>query len=122
MSDEQTPEVPPKRGKNRGRALVPQSVKDAKGPMEHRPNGQFAPGNRGGGRPLGAKSKFAESFIENFHEAWLDGGKQALKHMAKHNPTEFVRAACALMPKDVLVDARGAGLVVVKLSDQDMEL
>jgi hypothetical protein len=75
-----------------------------------------------GPRIPGVKKKFADSFIADFHEAWLEGGAKALKEMMKRDPSGFVRAATLLMPKDVLVDARGAGLVVVKLSDADLAL
>jgi hypothetical protein len=34
--------------------------------------------------------------------------------MVKDEPSAFVQAAVQLMPKDVLVEARGAGLVVVE--------
>ena len=34
--------------------------------------------------------------------------------MVKDEPSAFVRAAVQLMPKDVLVEARGAGLLVVE--------
>ena len=42
--------------------------------------------------------------------------------MVENDQSAFVRAAIQLMPKDVLVDARGAGLVIVKLSDEDLAL
>lgn len=42
--------------------------------------------------------------------------------MATKEPSAFVKAAVALMPRDVLLDARGAGLVVVRLDDVDMNL
>jgi hypothetical protein len=72
--------------------------------------------------PKGVKALLADSFVKDFHEAWLESGSKALKEMAKRDPSGFVRAAVLLMPKDVLVDARGAGLVVVKLSEADMAL
>jgi len=101
-------------------ALVP---KDEKPPVEKDELGRFAPGNNGGpGRPLGAKNKLTEDFIEDFHAAWREGGKKALQHMVENDPVGFVRAAVQLMPKDVLVEARRAGLVVVKMSAEDMAL
>jgi hypothetical protein len=72
--------------------------------------------------PKNVKAMLADSFVKDFHEAWLVSGAAALKEMAKKDPSGFVRAAVLLMPKDVLVDARGAGLVVVKLSAEDMAL
>ena len=85
--------------------------------------GRFVPGNNGGpGRPLGSKNKLTEDFLADFHEAWLNNGKAALQSMATGEPAQFVRAAVQLMPKDVLMDVRGTGLVIVRLSDEDMAL
>ena len=104
----------------RATELIP---KEEKPPVERDERGQFVPGNNGGyGRPVGAKSKLSEDFIADFHAAWLESGSKALRHMVKNDPSGFVRAAVQLMPKDVLLEARGAGLLVVKLSAEDMAL
>ena len=55
-----------------------------------------------------------EDFISDFHDAWKENGAAALKKMVADEPAGFVRAAVQLMPKDVLVEARGAGLLVVE--------
>ena len=63
-----------------------------------------------------------QSFLEDFRKAWDKHGAKALEQMALKEPANFIRAACLLMPKDVLsIDARG-GIVVVKLSQEDMAL
>jgi hypothetical protein len=103
--------------------LLPAAMKEAKPPVEKDEHGRFAPGNNGGlGRPIGARNRFTEDFISDFRDAWQVGGAKALREMAERDPSGFVKAAVQLMPKDVLVDARGAGLVVVRLSDEDMAL
>lgn len=87
----------------------------AKPPVEKDELGRFLPGNNGGpGRPLGSKNKLVEDFLADFHAAWQESGADALRRMVKDEPSAFVRAAVQLMPKDVLVEARGAGLVVVE--------
>jgi hypothetical protein len=104
-------------------AAVPAVETPSKPPVERDDRGRFVPGNNGGpGRPLGSRNKLVEDFIADFRDAWREGGKKALKHMADSEPAAFVRAAVQLMPKDVLVEARGAGLVVVKLADEDLAL
>ena len=60
--------------------------------------------------------------MSDFHSAWREGSTKALREMMAKEPSAFVRAAVQLMPKDVLVEARGAGLVVVKLSAEDLAL
>lgn len=91
---------------------------------QRKENGQLLPGTvlNPAGRPPGAKNKLTEDFITDFHECWKAHGPEALKTMATEEPGAFVRAAVQLMPKDVLLDARGAGLVVVRLDDIDMNL
>ena len=76
--------------------------------------GRFLAGHTAGGRPLGSRNKLTEDFVADFHDAWLESGPAALRHMVKNDPSAFVRAAVQLMPKDVLVEARGAGLVLVE--------
>jgi hypothetical protein len=123
----ETPATPPTESPKRkraGRALA----KKARGhegsfEIERNEKGHFLPGNNGGpGRPLGMKNKLSEDFIEDFHDAWREHGVAALNHMARKQPSAFVRAAVQLMPRDVLVEAKGCGLIVVKLSDEDLAL
>ena len=119
-----TPKAPQPLGGRPAKLGLPAVIpKDEKPPVEKDEFGRFAPGNNGGyGRPPGAKNKLSEDFIEDFHEAWLEGGKKALKHMAENDPSGFVKCAAGLMPKDVLVEARGAGLLVVRLTPEDLAL
>jgi hypothetical protein len=86
--------------------------------------GRFLQGNSGNplGRPVGAKSKLTEDFLTDFHDCWQKHGKAALAKVALDEPVQFVRAAVQLMPRDVLLEARGAGLIVVKMSDEDLAL
>jgi hypothetical protein len=84
-------------------------------PTDRNELGQFVRGHNGGpGRPPGSKNKLIEDFLADFHDAWRANGADALRRMVKDEPSAFVRAAVQLMPKDVLVEARGAGLVVVE--------
>ena len=84
--------------------------------------GRFLAGHSVGGRPPGSRNKLSENFIEDFHGAWQEHGKAALEKMATEEPVKFVQAAVQLMPRDVLVDARVAGLTVIRMSDEDLAL
>ena len=84
--------------------------------------GRFVSGNIGGGRPPGSRNKLTEDFLADFHDAWKEHGAAALRKMAVEEPAAFVQAGVKLMPRDVLLEARGAGLVVVKMSDEDLAL
>jgi hypothetical protein len=134
------PKPAAKRGqaKSKGKAAKPRTVKASiglapaafvdsmsAGPESGRnERGQFIQGSSGNpnGRPPGAKSRLCEDFIEDFHAAWRNHGAGALETIATSEASAFVRAAVQLMPKDVLLDARGAGLIVVRLDDVDMNL
>jgi hypothetical protein len=101
---------PPKNGEGQPKSAVPTIVKptpkqEVLGPSKGDP-----------------KAKFTDSFLKDFREAWAVGGAKALRAMAERDPSGFVKTAALLMPKDVLVDARGAGIVVVKLGADDMAL
>jgi hypothetical protein len=66
------------------------------------------------------KRKLSDSFLGDVQDAWAKYGTKVLKHMAENDPTNFLRVVAQLMPKDVLVDARGAGIVIVKMSPEDL--
>jgi hypothetical protein len=67
---------------------------------------QFKKGESGNptGRPKGARSKLTTKFFEDFHEAWTEHGKPALREAVERDPVAFVNAATRLMPKEVDVD------------------
>src|SRR5687767_7209984 len=72
-------------------ALPAVIANDEKPPVEKDERGWFAPGNNGGpGRPLGAKNKLTEDFIEDFHAAWLEGGPKALRYVMENEPAKFI--------------------------------
>jgi hypothetical protein len=59
------------------------------------------------GRPRGARVKFSEDFLRDFHEAWLKHGKAAIERVATQNPVAFLRAAVAVLPKQLSVRREG---------------
>ena len=108
MSDEQPPSEA-RLKKRRDRGPQPGTALVKKQPEKNPVTGQFVPGNIGGGRTLGARNRFTEAFIEDFRDVWREHGMKALREVARRDPGTFVRAAVQLMPKDLLLDARGAG-------------
>jgi len=76
------------------------AVRDEKGRMV--PGMTLNPG----GKPKNARNRVVTAFLNDFADVWHEGGKAALQRLAIEDPASFVRAAVALVPKDVNVDVR----------------
>ena len=69
---------------------------------------RWKPGQSGNpaGRPVGARQKLEEPFIEAMRKAWETRGEAALTLMLAQDPGGFVRVMASLMPKDVAVSVQ----------------
>jgi hypothetical protein len=65
----------------------------------------WKPGQSGNpkGRPKGSRDKINEAFIRDMVAAWEIHGRAAIEKVAKADPTNFVKIAASLLPKDVNV-------------------
>lgn len=63
---------------------------------------RFQPGQSGNplGRPRGSRSKLAEAFWIDLHDAWVAQGKSAIDRMIEEKPGEFVKVVASQMPKE----------------------
>lgn len=64
--------------------------------------GQFLVGHSGnGGRPKGSRNKLGQQFIDDLFVEWQRSGAEALKRVAKDDPTAFVRVVAQILPKEI---------------------
>src|SRR5262249_57383401 len=59
------------------------------------------------GRPKGSKHKLQTSFWNDSHRVWKDSGADALRRVARDDPSTFVRVCASLMPKEETVKQVG---------------
>jgi len=53
-----------------------------------------------GGRVKGSRNKISEAFLKDLAAEWEVSGPDALKVMAKEDPSGFVKVTAALLPKE----------------------
>jgi len=71
-----------------------------------------------GGRKPGVKNRLSHKFLEDLEAEWERSGPDALKIMAKEDPSGFVKVVAALLPKEFsLEDNR-----LKELDDQELEV
>ena len=79
---------------------------------------RFQPGQSGNitGRPIGARTKLAENFVQDMYSAWQTRGRAAIDTVIDERPHEFIKAVASLMPKEVTIRTE----IVQELSDDEL--
>jgi hypothetical protein len=70
------------------------SGKDAKG--------RFLPGNSGGGRPKGARSKLSEEFLAAMLADFQVNGVATIAAVRNEKPEAYLRVIASLLPKEIV--------------------
>ncbi len=65
--------------------------------------GRFQAGNRGGGRPKGARNKLGEAFLEELARDFNEHGPAAIVACREQRPTEYLKIVAGLLPKELLL-------------------
>jgi hypothetical protein len=72
---------------------------------------------RSGGRAKGTRNKISQRFLEDFAAEWEAKGAECLKIMATEHPSDFVKVAAGLLPKEMeITDSR-----LQDISDQELD-
>jgi hypothetical protein len=79
----------------------------------------FLPGRaKTGGRIKGSRNKISEAFLHDLALEWEKSGPDALKVMAKEDPSGFVKVTAALLPKEFEINHNQ----LADMDDQELEL
>lgn len=70
------------------------------------------------GRPRGSRSKYAEDFLEDMHDAWRVYGRPVLMTAALTDPVSFLRVAASLIPRDIEISVTHTS--AERLSDDEL--
>jgi hypothetical protein len=84
-----------------------------------KPDGTFAPGWRGGGRPIGARSRLTETALAMLGEHFAEFGKTAIDKVYREKPAVYLQIIASLLPKQVSIEKLSP---FVDLSDQELDL
>ena len=73
---------------------------------------------KSGGRAKGARNKLSAAFLEAFAEDFQEHGADVIRIMRVELPTEYVKAAVHLMPKEFeITETR-----LMEISDDELDL
>ena|SRR5215831_5563134 len=69
-----------------------------------------------GGRPSGSRNRLNKQFLDDFLAEWQEGGRKAIKIMRMQHPSDFVRVAASLLPKEFVIEN-----VLTEIDDGELE-
>ena len=67
--------------------------------------GQFLKGNKGGGRPKGAKDKLNKQVIGTLERIWASRGDEIIEHLAAEKPEVLAGLVARLIPQSLAAEA-----------------
>ncbi len=63
----------------------------------------FKPGQSGNpaGRPLGARNRLAETFLEDLYRDWQEHGAQTIETVRANDPGAYLKIVAGLIPREM---------------------
>lgn len=81
--------------------------------------GQFQPGNRLGGRPLGSRNRLTEIALQALGEHFAVHGVAAIDRVYREEPATYLKIVASLLPRSLHVERHSP---FNDLSDQELDL
>ncbi len=76
------------------------------------------------GRPKGSRNAFNEAFIKDFFADWQEHGTAVIKEVRENKPSDYLRIAASLVPRDFKI-TNDSDAVVAEfldgLGDEELE-
>ena len=63
--------------------------------------GRFTPGNSGGARPIGARTKLSDAFCQALLDDFEAHGIAAIEALRLQDPSAYIRVIASMVPKQV---------------------
>jgi hypothetical protein len=77
---------------------------------------RFQPGNRSGGRPLGARNKLQREFLEALATDFEQHGPGVIRIARIEKPVEYLKVIASVLPKELVVEQN----ILADLSDEEL--
>ena len=82
-------------------------------------DGTFAPGWRGGGRPLGARSKISELALAALRDDFAEFGPDVIRKVRETRPAHYLSLVVSLLPRQLQVERSSP---LAELTDAELTL
>ena len=65
---------------------------------------------------MGSRNRINKQFLDDFLAEWQEGGRKAIKIMRMQHPSDFVRVAASLLPKEFVIEN-----VLTEIDDEELD-
>src|SRR4051812_18637573 len=76
----------------------------AQEPDRDQTTGRFLAGNKGGGRPKGARDRHTRNFLTAFADDFEHNGVEVIRRVREEQPGQYLKIAADLLPKEATLD------------------
>jgi hypothetical protein len=77
---------------------------------------RFQPGNRSGGRPVGARNKLQRDLLEALAADFAEHGPGVIRIARIEKPVEYLKIIASVLPRELLLEQN----VLSAMSDEDI--